>query len=253
MEGQPEAMVAATRVEANLQRARIGPLMAIAVGLLIAAPTVEARDMNGKGGVGIQQSTHSFMSRLPTLVFRYWGRKHNWELGLGFDLRRDRGVSEVTSTDGSVVQRPDSDVRVTANDTVRKLFIDSTQIYATIGYHRMVVDRKRLSLTLGARAVVQLSSAEITSRDGSLDTKPQLTSALAILAEVPLQAEFFLTDHSSITAGVSLSMTISESFILTSQEDGALTDLVGLSTGRGGVSAQLGGQYSGGLGYSYYF
>ncbi|HAN32514.1 MAG TPA: hypothetical protein DCQ06_13035 [Myxococcales bacterium] len=255
-------MVAGPNVDANesfrpVIRRTIGRLcvLVVSVATLISSPSpTSARDMSGKGGIGIHQSTHPFMSSLPMLMFRYWGRKHNWELGVGFDLRRDRGTSELTNSEGQTRLLADVLVSDPNDSSVRQLFIDSAHIYAGVGYHRLLVDKSRMSLTLGGRMILQLSSSEITSRQSIESIKPELVTALAVLFEIPLQVEFFLTDHSSITAAVSLSLSLSESFQFTSKQDGDITDLVGaISEGRGGLNTQLGGNYSGGVGYTFYF
>lgn len=210
--------------------------------------------MTGKGGIGLLHSSHPFMSRLPTLLFRYWNRAGCWEFFIGFDLRRDRGVTEVVDDNGARQRRPDSRVQTSAQAAVTPLFIDSTQVYAGAGHHRLLVDRRRLSLTIGGRGIVQLTSAESTPRANDSNLSPTLSSALSLLIEVPLQVEYFLTDHSAISASVSASASVSESFAVASKDDGGLQDLMGvLSSGRGGVSLSLGGGFSGGLGYTYYF
>ena len=212
-----------------------------------------ARDMTGKGGLGLMQSSHPQMSRLPTLLFRYWGRKVCWELLLGFDVMRDRSqtavyfktapATQVFMLDTDIERIPDARNSV---DRTTPWFFDTTHIFAGLGIHRMVYEGSNLSVTLGVRGVAQISSMESKARS--------VTSALALLAEVPFQAEYFLSDHSSVSASVSLSASISSSLETTNATDGGLGDLLGASeANRGGMTIEFGGRYSGGVGYTYYF
>ena len=253
-------MKAQSRHRLHRRRAPARLLLLLAVVSCLWLPlSATARDMTGKGGLGLLQSSHPQMSRLPTLLFRYWGEKSCWELLVGFDLVRDRSTSSVTYDDKDKPQVFMLDTAVPAGGasnseikSVEPWFFDTTHIFAGIGWHRMVHGSSSLSLTLGVRAVAQFTSTEDKARKD--DGDGAVTSALALLAELPLQAEFFLSDHSSISASVAISASISSSLRATNETDGGLVDLLGTSTDdRGGVAIQLGGRYSGGVGFTYYF
>lgn len=236
---------------------RVGSLcvaLTLATTLLASAQPASARDMTGKGGLGLMQSAHTDMVHLPTLLFRYWNRSSCWELLVGFDVRQDKGVTEVEYIDSSVLILPDAQVPTVGVRGTRPLYVESRRIYAGFGLHKLVYGTSRVSLTIGARGVAQLSTLEKKKRGASASDTGEVTNALALLAEVPLQAEFFLSDHSSVTASVGLSASISQSFAATSETDDGLAALIGAAaSGRGGVSLELGGRYSGGVGYTYYF
>ena len=219
------------------------------------------RDMTGKGGIGLQQSSQAEMGRLPMLLFRYWGVKTAWELLVGLDLVRDRSTSAVYFKSApnkqvfmldSAAAKASAGADANAIDRVAPWFFDTTNIFIGLGVHRMVHGWDHLSVTLGLRGVAEFSSTESKARGER--SKGRFSSALALLLEVPLQAEVFLSDHSSITASVGLSASISSSFDTTNEKDGGLIDLLGTKgTNRGGVAFELGGRYAGGLGYTYYF
>ncbi len=261
-----QVLTRATSIKAQpRRRTRVRRAVAsLVIGLGVVALTVtplavSARDMTGKGGLGLLQSSHPQMSRLPTLLFRYWGAKSCWELLVGFDLVRDRSTTAVYFKTAPTTQVfmldtavPDGGAANPTVDHVEPWFFDTAHIFVGLGVHRMVHSSSNLSVTLGARAVAQFTSTENKARTDT--TVGKLTSALALLAEVPLQAEYFLSDHSSISASVAITASISSSFDATSDKDGGLVELLGSSgADRGGAAVQLGGRYSGGLGFTYYF
>ena len=234
-------------------------LSAALVLVALAASPALARDMTGKGGLGLVQSSHPQMSRLPTLLFRYWGRRISWEMLLGFDVIRDRSQTAVYFKTAPTTQVfmldtavPSLTAPTSTVDHIEPWFFDTTHIFVGFGLHRMVYEGNSLSVTVGLRGVAQFSSIENKARNVTAEGK--LTSALALLAEIPLQAEFFLSDHSSVTASVALSASLSSSLDTTSNTEGGLGDLIGGSgTSRGGMTLEIGGRYSGGVGYTYYF
>jgi len=230
--------------------------------MVIPSAAANARDMTGKGGIGLLQSSHPRMNRLPTLLFRYWRRRSCWELLVGVDLVSDQSHTAVyyKSAPTTQVFMLDANVPEAAGkaggsgeiDRVQPWFFDTTHIFTGIGVHRMVHSSSDLSVTLGLRGIAQFSSTKDSPRTGS--ALPQITSELALLAEVPFQVEYFLSDHSSFSASVAITASISSSFSTTNENDGGLVDLLGPSnTNRGGVALELGGRYSGGVGYTYYF
>lgn len=261
-QARPRSVVGASRSTSRVRSLWKRALMVLSVLAVMAAllpGSAVARDMTGKGGLGLMQSSHPQMSRLPTLTFRYWGRRVCWELLLGFDVMRDRSqtavyfktapATQVFMLDTDIEKIPDARNSV---DRTTPWFFDTTHIFAGLGVHRMVYEGSNLSVTLGVRGVAQVSSMESKAR--SFTSQGQLTSALALLAEVPFQAEYFLSDHSSVSASVSLSASISSSLETTNATDGGLGDLLGASdANRGGMTIEFGGRYSGGVGYTYYF
>lgn len=243
--------------------------MALSVALLLSAVALPcmARDMTGKGGIGIQRSSQAEMGNLPMLLFRYWGAKTGWEVLVGLDLVRDRSSSAVyfksaptkqvfmLDTAVPTADGPNATGTLTSADQIEHVepwFFDTTNIFVGLGMHRMIFGSDHLSVTLGVRGVAQFSSTEDKAR--SETSKGQFSSALALLLEVPLQAEVFLSDHSSITASVGLSASVASKLSATGDKDGGLVDLLNAGgTDRGGMAFELGGRYSGGLGYTYYF
>lgn len=196
------------------------------------------------------------MNLLPTLTFRYWGARSCWEALVGFGLLRDRDTTAVllkTAPDEEVLMA-DSAVPSEGVQSATQLFLDTTRIYFGLGFHKIVVNTPRLTVTLGARGIAQYSTTERKKRQQGESDAGTVISALALLGEFPLQAEFFLSDHSSIVAMVALTASVASSFQATSNQDSGLAELLGTTaTGRGGVALQLGGRYSGGLGFTYYF
>ena len=113
--------------------------LAVVLGVLAitAMPRqISARDMTGKGGLGLLQSSHPQMSRLPTLLFRYWGAKSCWELLVGFDLVRDNSSTAVYFKTAPTTQVfmldteiPEGGATNPAVDRVEPWFFDSAHIF----------------------------------------------------------------------------------------------------------------------------
>ena len=189
--------------------------------------------MTGKAGFGFQARLGAGFRQVPAMTFRYWQRSIAVEGIAGFDW---------DVADGQL------------NDTRR--------FHGGIGAAWMFHDSKHMSASIGARAYTQLTFREAEAKrvrihvadsgqTQRLDDLSEQSFRVAVLVSFPLQFEHFLSDHSSITAAVALTITGSSSaFAANEAIDGAFNrPFRELS----GATIELAGRYGGGIGYTYYF
>ena len=139
----------------------------VAVGLLFGAPnSAQARDMTGKGGVGLLVTT----AGMPMLAFRYWRTNAALEGLIGY---------VATTPTPATADHP-----------------DTTQVRLALGFLYRLHDAAKSSLSLGLRPWLQYTLAS------SPTEKDQ--SQWRFGAEIPLQGEVFLNDHFSLIGHVGL-------------------------------------------------
>ena len=184
----------------------------------LATPAL-ARDMTGKGGLGILHSLDGDLLRPPALAFRYW--------------RTNTAIEVLASVDWQRRPWPADDLRETQ---------------AGAGLLIRLVDTRRMSAAIGLRVWARYSWT-------ISDPVGEEESWLGLLVEIPLQAEFFLSDHSSLV------VSFGPSLLWNSRTDsGTAGSSKGLDAGipnegfgGDGLLIRLGGGHGGGLGYTYYF
>ena len=119
-------------------------------------------------------------------------------------------------------------------------------------------DSRHMSATIGARAYLQITYRDTeaetinmaVAKDGQTRVENDLSASsldMALLLSFPLQFEHFLSDHSSITAAVAI--TVFAGSVTQGKNAGAVAPFTDLSA----ATIQLAGSYGGGLGYTYYF
>ncbi len=212
-------MVADWRPMTSGNGAHVVLLLALALPIVGQATAAQARDMTGKGGVGVLHTMDGDLLRPPALAFRYW--------------RTSLAIEMLVAVDWQARPWPADDLRETQGG---------------LGVLMRIVDQPRLSVALGVRGWLRYGWT-ISDPDGEEE------SWIGLLLELPLQAEYFLSDHSSIVASFGPSLAWSD------QIDGGLTDGETVygpgATGEGfagsGLLLRLGGGHGGGLGYTYYF
>lgn len=195
-----------------------------AAGLLLivaalAATPATARDMSGKGGFGILQSLDGDLLRPPALAFRYW--------------RTAVAVEVLAAVDWQRRPWPADDLRETQ---------------AGLGLLVRLLDARRMSVSLGMRVWARYSWT-------ISDPVGEEESWLGLLVELPLQAELFLSDHSSIV------VSFGPSLLWSNPVDGSRVDSDAQQSdsvptegfGGGGLLIRMGGGHGGGIGYTYYF
>ena len=182
-----------------------------------------ARDMTGKGGVGLLMPTSDVLGQTPVIALRYWRQTIAVEAMVGYDW-----------------------LRSTAGDD------DTRRLHAGAGATWKLVDGARLSAGVGGRVWMQYTSNEITTVGNGKSTF-SIQNDLGLLLELLLVAEWFVSDHLGISAAVGPSIFVVSSFAPTSRTDSGLCDLLGTKASRGGSLIELGGRYGGGIGLQYYF
>lgn len=188
--------------------------------------------MTGKAGVGFAARLDRGLTDTPSLTFRYWRGALATEFILGFDW-----------------------------DVGRTQLSDMQRFHGGFGALWMVHDSPHLSVSVGGRLYIQFTSLQQerasvpvvieTSGEVRLTEKPsrdQLDTG-ALLA-LPMQVEYFLSDHSAITASVGITLATVGTGV---RSFGAVGGTGRPFTQRDGITVQLAGQYSGGVGYTYYF
>ncbi len=194
-------------------------LAVLLLGLLAATPSY-ARDMTGKGGVGLLVTTDG----MPMAVFRYWRTSFAVEGLVGY------------------VSATPAPARVTHPDT--------TQVRLALGFLYRIGDAAKASLALGVRPWVEytLASYSVFYRPNG-QTPTQIDDGTwRFGAEIPLHGEVFLNDHFSLVGHVGLTFDLGPpngrpdgtATSLDQQKDATL--LIGV---RGG--------FAGGAGATYYF
>lgn len=212
----------ATALPSALAWRTLGAVLgALVVWCCLTPQPASARDMTGKGGVGLIQSLDADLRRTPAFTFRYWRDGWAFETLVAIDwLQRERPLDDVREAQGG------------------------------LGVLVRVVDTMELSVSVGLRGWAHYAWT-ISDPTGEEE------SWLGLLFELPLQAEFFLSDHSSILASVGPSVLLTDRFKSSlDRRSGPSQALAGPDSDldkRGGVIVRLGGDYSGGIGYTYYF
>ena len=188
--------------------------------------------MTGKAGVGFSARLDRGFQQVPVLTFRYWKRAFAFEAIAGFDWDVTAGQLD-----------------------------DTRRFHGGVGALWMIRGSQHISASIGMRAYTQITyrDLEATTVRISVDEQGQTTLLdplsrssfdLGLLIAFPLQIEHFLSDHSSITASVALTIVTSSGFETDSGQDSVLDRPFREIEG---ASMQLAGRYSGGLGYTYYF
>lgn len=208
-------------------------LVFVAINSLMMLPSPAlARDMTGKGGVGILARLHGDQSIKPSLAIRYWREKIAIDLLAGIDWQLEQKTSEPA--------------------------LGFFQI--GLGVHRRVFDSRFVSATVGLRAWGHYGWTKTRLIDTMIECnrltfKSKVDNRLQLVAEFPFQVEFFLSDHASIVGSVGFSVgwhsAYSEVTDTESQTD--LTEFLSRRAHKSGFRVELGGNYSGGIGYTYYF
>ena len=192
-------------------------LLVLAV-LFFAAIPAQARDMTGKGGVGLLITTEG----MPMAVFRYWRTNLALEGLFGY-------VS--TTAVPARVTRP-----------------DLTQLRLAIGILYRIADAPKASLAIGIRPWLQytLASYAVFYRPGVPTTVDD--GSWRFGAEIPLHGELFLNDHFSLIGHVGLTIDLGQPL---GRSDGATTALDQAKD----TSVLIGvrGGFAGGAGFTYYF
>ena len=213
------AMVA-DRLHMTSRRRATAPAVLVALALVLGmTATSQARDLTGKGSIGVLHVLDTDLLRPPTLAFRYW--------------RTSLAIEMLVGADWQARKWPADDLRETQGG---------------VGVLFRVIDQPKLSVAFGVRGWFRYGWT-------ISDPAGEEESWIGALLELPLQAEYFFSDHSSIVASFGPSLAWSD------QIDNGLTNgdtTYGPSaTGEGftgsGLLMRLGGGHGGGLGYSYYF
>lgn len=198
--------------------------MALTAALLASlASTAAARDMTGKGGVGLLVPTSDVLGQTPAIALRYWRQTFAIEAMIGYE-----GLRASDGTD------------------------DTRRVHAGAGTTWKLIDGARLSAGVGGRVWMQFTSHEVTVIEGD-KTSVSTLNDLGLLFELLLVAEWFVSDHLGISAAVGPSFFAVTSFAPASSADSGITDLLGSKASRGGSLIELGGRYGGGIGLQYYF
>ncbi len=92
-------MVADRRAMTSGKRARIVSLVALALAVTASPGDATARDMTGKGGIGVMHSLDSDLLRPPAFAFRYW--------------RTDLAIEMLVAVDWQARRWPADDLRET--------------------------------------------------------------------------------------------------------------------------------------------
>lgn len=205
----------------RMARAGIGPLLgALGLLLLLAAwrpDLAQARDMTGKGGLGILHSLDGDLLRPPALAFRYW--------------RTSVAVEVLAAVDWQRRPWPADDLRETQGG---------------VGLLVRLIDSRRVSAAIGVRAWARYSWT-------ISDPVGEEESWLGLLVELPLQAEFFLSDHSSLLVSFGPSLLWNSRSDRGSGGSGLDSGIPNEGFDGDGLLIRLGGGHGGGLGYTYYF
>lgn len=195
--------------------ARRAPTASLAFVALVGAGwacPASARDMTGKAGIGVLAS----LDGVPHLALRYWRTDLSAELLAGWSSHA------VTSQPLDAPTAPnETDVRV------------------SLGLMWRVGDQPRATLSLGVRPWFTYHAL----------SRPALLESSGGIAqwgvELPVQAEFFVSDNFGITGAFGPS-------VLAGASPNTPRTSLGAHTADGSWSATLMGGYGGGLGFTYY-
>jgi hypothetical protein len=234
-----------------------------------AGPAV-ARDMTGKGGVGLL----IVPAAAPVAALRYWRTNQAFEVLVGWDKSYDFGARPVAQKDpASLCTPPQRDV----------VDFDFTGLRVAGSWLKVLADHPRATLALGVRPWVQIDydtehrvphACEVVGKQAvepatgtpiwGPDGKPvqqvgtrserwtagervsRTPTSLRLGLDVPLQAELFLNDHFGLQGYVAISLR---------RGAPAVRDPSGLAARAGAESwsLDLGGAWSGGAGATFYF
>jgi hypothetical protein len=186
-------------------------LALLVAGLALAGPAW-ARDMTGKAGVGVLSS----LDGVPHLAVRYWRTDVSAELLAGWSSHA------VTSQPLDAPTAPnETDVRI------------------SIGLLWRIGDQPRATLSVGVRPWFTYHAL----------SQPALLESQGGIAqwgvELPVQAEFFVSDNFGISGAIGPSLLAGASPV-------AAHTTLGAHATATSWSVALTGGYSGGLGFTYY-
>ncbi len=189
--------------------------------MLLAPGWAAARDMTGKGGLGVLVPTSSRLGHTPVLALRYWRSAFAFEAAGGADW-----------------------FMTSAGDD------DTRRVFGQVGGTWRLVDSRRLTAGLGGRLWMVYESRELTLA-GATGTEYEITNDFGLILEILLVAEYFFTDHFGISASVGPALSWGWSCETQSRSDCGLIDV--FDARRGATVLELGGRYGGGIGMTYYF
>jgi len=210
------------------------PVAALAVLLAatcLAPEPAAARDMTGKAGVGFAARLDRSPLSAPSLTFRYWRDTLSFEFIFGFDW-----------------------------DVLDTSLHDERVLHGGAGALWMVHDSRNLSVSVGGRVFVEVNSLDterqsipmVVDSDGTTrvtDCLNNTTDRVQLMFALPLQVEYFLSDHSSLTAAVGV--TVGGGGLLPNDSCKDVEESAYDATS--GITIRVAGRYSGGIGYTYYF
>ena len=194
--------------------------LAVVVALLWMAFPAQARDMTGKGGVGMLLTTEG----MPMASFRYWRTNFALEGLIGY------------------VSTTPVPARLTHPDT--------TQVRFALGFLYRIGDASKASLAIGLRpwASYLLTTWSVFYRpDGQAPSQVE-NSCWRFGAEIPLHGEVFLNDHFSLVGHVGLTIDLGPPI-------GHINCGNSLAVGQKDPTLVIGvqGGFAGGAGATYYF
>lgn len=200
-----------------MQASRVRAVVAV---LLLLAFPAQARDMTGKGGIGVLLTTEG----MPMASFRYWRTNFAIETLAGY----------VSSTPVPA----------------RLSHPDTTQVRLSIGFLYRIGDAPKASLAIGVRPWVeyQLASWSVAYRPDGQTPSEVDNGCWRFGAEIPLHGEFFLNDHFSLVGHAGLTIDLGPPLgriNCSSPAPGAPADPALVIGVQGG--------FSGGAGMTYYF
>jgi hypothetical protein len=193
---------------------------ALAAVLFLLAVPAQARDMTGKGGVGMLLTTEG----VPMASFRYWRTNFALEGLIGY------------------VSTTPVPARLTHPDT--------TQVRFSLGFLYRIGDAPKASLAIGLRpwAEYLLTSWSLFYRPDGQTLSPTENSCWRFGTEIPLHGEVFLNDHFSLVGHVGLTFDFGPPI-------GHINCGTAPNVGKGDPTLVIGlrGGFAGGAGASYYF
>lgn len=189
-----------------------------------------ARDMTGKGGLGLLWTQGS----VPVMTLRYWRTDLAVEALAGMERHLEAPSPPPTGTAATVVEPASTAVRV------------------ALGALYRIGDQARTSLLLGVRPWVHIKyETKVVRRydttgKSTTDAQPAESTPVHFGIDLPLVAEVFLNDHFGLLGSVAVSMRYGAPTEATPRQ---------LASRAGGASwlLELGGGWAGGLGAVYYF
>ena len=202
-------------------------LMSCVVLVTGSVAAVQAKDLNGKLGIGLEQS----LGGVSGITVRYWPmRDFGILLTGGVDIVTLNKPSE-TSEDGET------------DDSGSKASTLATSGAVSLGFVYNFAQSLHANLGIDARLALGFESAQAAKlRDPSRDS-----GVVQVGIEIPLVAEFFLSDNFtiSVATGILVLFVPSAGATLDPQGHGAITepDAFSIGIGAGSVIATLGVVY----------